>query len=98
MYNDTLKRLYDAKQYGFNFIHPVAPNSNSTPWPDWEGFLHYLDVAEQLGIWIMYDMRYSESVCSPSGRGRTINSVLIRASLDQHVYGNGAGDGVAEPV
>jgi hypothetical protein len=54
-----VNRLYQAKELGFNIAHPVEPAGAPSPYPDWESFMEYLDIAESLGLWVHYSMTSS---------------------------------------
>lgn len=60
--NDTLNRLHLAKSLGLNLVHPVPPGGFAPYTFDAQAaaqFEKYLDTAEQLGLYIQYDMRNS---------------------------------------
>ena len=61
---ETLARLHSAKDLGFNLVHIVPPGGYEPyTFSDeaTEQFEEYLDLAQSLGLWLVYDMRNSES-------------------------------------
>lgn len=62
----NLERLDLAHSLGFNVIHPVPPGKSYAHDGDDSAINAFFDRAEELGIWIMYDMRHgkSASVCT----------------------------------
>jgi hypothetical protein len=57
----NIERLDLAKRLGFNLVHPVPPGEGYALEGDHSAFDAYLDHAEKLGLWIIYDMRHCES-------------------------------------
>ncbi|KAF2397957.1 hypothetical protein EJ06DRAFT_523356 [Trichodelitschia bisporula] len=45
--------------HGFNIFHPTPGADPSAPWGEWASFDAALDQLEELGLWLMYDMRWS---------------------------------------
>lgn len=61
-WGDYLSKSVDALQHfanqGYNIIHPT-PGSGLQPWNNWTTFDEFMTRAEKLGIYVMYDMRWT---------------------------------------
>ncbi|KAF2431371.1 hypothetical protein EJ08DRAFT_587517 [Tothia fuscella] len=70
---------------GYNIIHPT-PDGGNNPW-DWKQFNDFLDIIEERGMWLMYDMRWTfknlTSVAEQVNRFKARKSVLLWYTGDE---------------
>jgi len=50
--------LKSFADYGFNIIHPIPGGSQTEPFDEPE-FTEFLDTLDEMGLWLMYDMRWT---------------------------------------
>jgi hypothetical protein len=56
--NKSGDNLQKFASQGYNIIHPT-PGSGINPWNDWTAFDDFMARAEKLGLYVMYDMRWT---------------------------------------
>lgn len=56
--NGSLANLTSFASYGYNVIHPTPGGSQTEPFDEPE-FTQFLDALDEMGLWLMYDMRWT---------------------------------------
>ncbi|KAL8280729.1 hypothetical protein RQP46_006733 [Phenoliferia psychrophenolica] len=90
-YLDTnLSVLDEMKANGINVVHPIPPFGSES------ALTRVLDKMEELGLWLMYDMRYSYSNAT-ARRAAEVELIRTRSNLLLWYTGDEP-DGSADPV
>jgi hypothetical protein len=87
-----MENLVNYASYGYNVIHPT-PGGGPNPWGDEKLFDAFLDKVEELGLYVMYDMRWTymnlTSVRAQVSRLKARKSILTWYTADEP---DGSGD------
>jgi hypothetical protein len=83
----SMQNLTKFAELGYNIIHPTPGDGNS-PWgSDWKQFDAFLDKIESLGMYLMYDMRWTfkniSSITAQVSRLKARKSILTWYTGDE---------------
>lgn len=76
--NGSLENLTSFASYGYNIIHPTPGASQTAPFDEPE-FSQFLDAIDEMGLWLMYDTRWTYK--NLSSLSSQIQSLMSRPSL-----------------